>query len=202
MEEVRNYKYTMQFKLLYHISGDDHCHHGHSHGHSHGHGHHHHGHSHHGHDHHDHNHLLPVSTQDTNDGGSTAVIMHGVFLHILADTLGSVGVIISSVLIEQFGKCCKNLLTWLQSFLSIALHCCTCIAAIMNWLCHISGWMIADPLCSMMIAGLIVISVYPLMKDTVGVLLQRSPASLDNVLPSCYRKVSHSELTHNCKLMN
>ena len=28
----------------------------------------------------------------------------GVFLHILADTLGSVGVIISSLLISQFGK--------------------------------------------------------------------------------------------------
>ena len=27
----------------------------------------------------------------------------GVFLHVMADTLGSVGVIISSVLIEQFG---------------------------------------------------------------------------------------------------
>ena len=30
--------------------------------------------------------------------------MEGVFLHVLADTLGSVGVIISSVLIEQFGN--------------------------------------------------------------------------------------------------
>jgi len=102
MEEVHNYKYTYK-SFKFHILGDDHCHHGHSHGHSH-HGHSHHGHHHHGHSHHDHNHVLPVSTQDTNDGGSTAVIMHGVFLHILADTLGSVGVIISSVLIQQFGK--------------------------------------------------------------------------------------------------
>lgn len=29
--------------------------------------------------------------------------MHGVFLHILADTLGSVGVIISAILMSQFG---------------------------------------------------------------------------------------------------
>ena len=29
--------------------------------------------------------------------------MQGVFLHILADTLGSVGVIISSILMEMFG---------------------------------------------------------------------------------------------------
>ena len=63
-----------------------------------------------------------------------------------------------------------------------------------NGMSHtMAGWMIADPLCSMMIAVLIVVSVYPLMKDTIGVLLQRSPAHLDNVLPSCYRKVCHIE---------
>lgn len=43
----------------------------------------------------------------------------GVFLHILADTLGSIGVIVSSLLIRYF------------------------------------GWMVADPICSMLIAGLI-----------------------------------------------
>ncbi|ORZ16051.1 cation efflux protein [Lobosporangium transversale] len=53
--------------------------HGHGHGHSHGHGH--------GHDHgHGHN-----------------ANMQGVFLHIMADTLGSVGVIISTLLIDWFG---------------------------------------------------------------------------------------------------
>ncbi|KAG0343793.1 putative zinc transporter msc2 [Podila humilis] len=58
--------------------------HGHAHGHSHGHGH---GHDHHGHDHgHGHN-----------------ANMQGVFLHIMADTLGSVGVIISTLLIDWFG---------------------------------------------------------------------------------------------------
>ena len=36
--------------------------------------------------------------------GSTARIMQGMFLHVLADTLGSIGVIISSILIEQFGS--------------------------------------------------------------------------------------------------
>ena len=58
-----------------------------SHGHSHdGHGH---GHSHGGHGH--------------SHGGSDAQIMKGVFLHILADTLGSVGVIISALLMQWFG---------------------------------------------------------------------------------------------------
>jgi zinc transporter 5/7 len=31
------------------------------------------------------------------------VLFVGVFLHVLADTLGSIGVIVSTVLIEQFG---------------------------------------------------------------------------------------------------
>lgn len=56
--------------------------HGHSHDHGHGHSHGGHGHSH---------------------GGSDSQIMNGVFLHILADTLGSVGVIISALLMQWFG---------------------------------------------------------------------------------------------------
>jgi zinc transporter 5/7 len=57
------------------------------HGHSHGGGGGGHGHSHdHGHGH----------------GGSNAQIMKGVFLHILADTLGSVGVIVSAILMWAF----------------------------------------------------------------------------------------------------
>jgi len=78
--------------------------HGHSHGGGGGHGHSHggggggHGHSHggesHGHAHGDHGDLPQ---------GATSQIMQGVFLHILADTLGSVGVIVSAVLMSQFG---------------------------------------------------------------------------------------------------
>merc|ERR1712098_863237 len=36
-------------------------------------------------------------------GGGRSQIMQGVFLHILADTLGSVGVIISAILMQLFG---------------------------------------------------------------------------------------------------
>ncbi|XP_050070278.1 zinc transporter 7 [Anopheles maculipalpis] len=57
------------------------------HGHSHGAGDHHHGHSHGG------GEIVSTNSQ----------IMRGVFLHILADTLGSVGVIISAVLMQLFG---------------------------------------------------------------------------------------------------
>ncbi|KAK0548843.1 putative zinc transporter msc2 [Tilletia horrida] len=67
---------------MFAMGGHHHHHHGHSHGH--GHDHHHHGHGH-GHDHgHSHN-------------------MMGVYLHVMADTLGSVGVIISTLLIEYYG---------------------------------------------------------------------------------------------------
>ncbi|KAH8383472.1 hypothetical protein KR009_008876 [Drosophila setifemur] len=52
-----------------------------------------HGHSH---DHSSHGHSHDIS-------GGNSQIMRGVFLHILADTLGSVGVIISAVLMHMFG---------------------------------------------------------------------------------------------------
>lgn len=66
--------------------------HGHSHGSSHSHNSHHHGHTH---NHHD------IDIDLSSSGNSQ--IMKGVFLHILADTLGSVGVIVSSVLMNMFG---------------------------------------------------------------------------------------------------
>ena len=65
--------------------------------------------------------------------------MQGVFLHVVADTMGSVGVIISTILIEQF------------------------------------GWFIADPICSLFIAILILISVIPLLKDSAELLLLATP---------------------------
>ncbi|XP_054842686.1 proton-coupled zinc antiporter SLC30A5 [Eublepharis macularius] len=69
----------------------NHSHHGHSHSHGHGHSHSDYGHSHnHGHSH-------------GSLGGGMNTNMRGVFLHVLADTLGSVGVIISTILIQQFG---------------------------------------------------------------------------------------------------
>ncbi|XP_049594353.1 proton-coupled zinc antiporter SLC30A5 isoform X1 [Syngnathus scovelli] len=99
-------------------SGHDHghSHHGHSHGdHSHG-GH---GHSHGGHGHggHGHSHSSGGGGMNANMRGVLArpssyfgrpdvnplSCFTGVFLHVLADTLGSVGVIISTILIRQFG---------------------------------------------------------------------------------------------------
>lgn len=91
-----------------HGGGHGHSHGGGGHGHSHGHSHdesnhllaNNHGHSHGGDDHHHHNstsvNVDPISSNNSQ-------IMRGVFLHILADTLGSVGVIISAVLMQLFG---------------------------------------------------------------------------------------------------
>lgn len=148
-----------------HDSGHGHSHsllngslsHGHSHG-SHGHG----GHSHeshgHGHSHHDeHAHGPGHSCSDEppheEPRGPNRQILEGVFLHIVADTLGSIGVIVSAILMQAY------------------------------------GWMIADPICSMLISILIGVSVVPLLKQSIGILMQRTPPSLDHALPQCYQRV-------------
>ncbi|KAM9324132.1 zinc transporter 7 [Gastrophryne carolinensis] len=135
-----------------HSGGHGHSHgggHGHSHG-GHGHGHDEgHGHSHkHGHGFDAHHDEPPLEAR-----GSSKQILEGVFLHILADTLGSIGVIISTILMQRY------------------------------------GWMIADPICSMLIALLIFVSVIPLLKQSIGILMQRTPPTLDHVLPECYQRV-------------
>ncbi|RVE73774.1 hypothetical protein OJAV_G00034630 [Oryzias javanicus] len=148
------------------------AHHGHSHGghgHSHG-GHSHdehgHGHSHGGHGHgHDHGgHQEPPCSNDLHPAagkGSSKQILQGVLLHIIADTLGSVGVIISALLMQKYDL------------------------------------MIADPICSMLIALLIGVSVVPLLKESIGILMQRTPPSLDHTLPECYQRVQQLQGVYN-----
>lgn len=85
-----------------------------------------------------------------NDRGQ---IMESVFLHILADTLGSVGVMVSAILMNQF------------------------------------GWLIADALCSLFIAILISISVYPLLRNSSYILMQRIPVQLEEKLPVCLERI-------------
>ncbi|XP_050401353.1 proton-coupled zinc antiporter SLC30A5 [Patella vulgata] len=130
--------------------GHGHSHGGQNHGHSHG-GHSHggHGHSHGGHGHSHGGHIEEPVHHNTN--------MEGVFLHVLADTLGSVGVIISTLLIENF------------------------------------GWNIADPLCSLFIATMILLSVAPLLKATSVILLLRTPNHLETDLSLALEKIIHIE---------
>ncbi|XP_019965643.1 zinc transporter 7 [Paralichthys olivaceus] len=145
-------------------NSDWHGHEGHGgHGHSHdGHGHSHdgHGHSHEG---HGHSHEEPQCHNElhTLGRGSSKQILQGVLLHIIADTLGSIGVIISALLMQKY-----NL-------------------------------MIADPICSMLIAILIGVSVVPLLKESIEILMQRTPPSLDHVLPECYQRVQQLQGVYN-----
>lgn len=121
--------------------------------------HHHHHHNHYGdqHYHHDHHHLneplIVEPAQSSSKSHARGHIMQSVFLHIVADTLGSIGVMISALLMNQY------------------------------------GWMIADPLCSMFISILISISVYPLLRDSVYVLMQRVPVDLEDKLPDCLQRI-------------
>nr|CAD7588023.1 unnamed protein product [Timema genevievae] len=73
------------------------------HGHGHSHGGSSHGHSHGGGSAHSHNNAHNHGHDVGDFSGSDSQIMKGVFLHILADTLGSVGVIVSAVLMQMFG---------------------------------------------------------------------------------------------------
>ena len=114
------------------------------HGHSHGEGH---GHSQNGGGHHNHS---------SSNSPAQSQILQGVFLHILADTLGSVGVIISALLMSNF------------------------------------GWMIADPICSIFIALLVALSVYPLLRDSIHVIMQRTPKELESKLSDSIERVINS----------
>uniref|UniRef100_A0A1A8FAI2 Zinc transporter n=3 Tax=Nothobranchius korthausae TaxID=1143690 RepID=A0A1A8FAI2_9TELE len=131
------------------------------HGHSHeGHGHEGHGHSHEGHGHEGHGHSHDELLHTPGKGASKQ-ILQGVLLHIIADTLGSIGVIISALLMQKYDL------------------------------------MIADPICSMLIALLIGVSVVPLLKESIGILMQRTPPSLDHALPGCYQRVQQLQGVYN-----
>lgn len=107
--------------------------------------------------HHQHSHNGGHHGHSHDKSGHHSQIMQGVFLHILADTLGSVGVIISALLMSNF------------------------------------GWMIADPICSMFIAILVAMSVYPLLRDSIGIIMQRTPKELESQLQSCYHRITSIE---------
>uniref|UniRef100_A0A087XI04 Zinc transporter n=1 Tax=Poecilia formosa TaxID=48698 RepID=A0A087XI04_POEFO len=143
-------------------SHDGHGGHGHSHDKhgDHGHGHEGHGHGHGGHE--DcHTFCSSDELQRPGEGSSKQILQGGVLLHIIADTLGSIGVIISALLMQKYDL------------------------------------MIADPICSMLIALLIGVSVVPLLKESIGILMQRTPPSLDNALPECYQRVQQLQGVYN-----
>ncbi len=85
--------------------------------------------------------------------GHTNENMHGVYLHVLADALGSVGVIISSLLIQWY------------------------------------GWHLADPVTSIIISAMILLSVVPLISATAGPLLSRVPERLEPAIVGAIARV-------------
>jgi zinc transporter 5/7 len=125
------------------VSHADDDHHGHSHGGGgsgsscHGHG---------GHSEEAQGHAHGPATKPQGGGSSANENMYGVYLHVMADALGSVGVIISSLLIQFY------------------------------------GWQLADPVASLMISILILLSVGPLVSATVAPLLSRVPEHLEGDL--------------------
>ena len=80
--------------------------------------------------------------------------IRGVFLHILADTLGSVGVVVSALVMRH------------------------------------SNFYIIDPICSLMISGLILASTVPLLQDTASALLLHTPQSATPALLGVVSRVS------------
>nr|CAB3266218.1 zinc transporter 5-like [Phallusia mammillata] len=104
--------------------------------------HHHHGHSHdHSHDHSHHHH------ENAN--------LKAIYLHVLADLLGSVGVIISSFMIDRWQL------------------------------------LIADPICTILVAMLILSTVWPLLRDSARVLTLCIPPCLENNVRKALAKVSN-----------
>ncbi|KAK1896430.1 Zinc transporter 7, partial [Dissostichus eleginoides] len=108
-----------------------------------------------------HGHSHGGEDQLTPGKGASKQILQGVLLHIIADTLGSVGVIISALLMQRYDL------------------------------------MIADPICSMLISLLIGVSVVPLLKESIGILMQRTPPSLDQKLPESYQRVQQLQGVYN-----
>jgi solute carrier family 30 (zinc transporter), member 5/7 len=72
--------------------------------------------------------------------------MQGIFLHVLADALGSLGVIVSTLMIQFW------------------------------------GWYLADPIASLIISILILLSVVSLIQSTANVLLSRVPEGMEITL--------------------
>jgi len=65
------------------------------------------------------------------------------------------------------------------------------------------GWQRADPIASIFIAIMTLISVKPLLTETTQVLLQRSPAELDSKLPQIYQQLATIGLVTNIsEIMN
>lgn len=113
------------------------AHHGHSHGHSHAHA----------------QHAETDVDGQEGSGKTSNVNMHGVFLHVLSDALGSV-IVIGSVLIYLLAPNNAD-------------------GTVAKWKPYL------DPCCSVVFSAFILRSAVPLLKHTIGVLMQSVPSNVD-----------------------
>ncbi|XP_031735263.1 zinc transporter 7-like [Anarrhichthys ocellatus] len=51
--------------------------------------------------------------------------------------------------------------------------------------------------CSVRLSGPLILSVVPLLRESIGILMQRTPPSLDHVLPECYQRVQQLQGVYN-----
>ena len=153
-----------------HAHHHDHSHdhrqdHGHSHLHSHDHGH---GHSHSGHSHHSHVHshnrvgpvntlqLLPAANiGEASNRGQSNLALDAAVVHIIGDTVQSVGVLIAALLIvwQPFD------LGYTESGLSY--------------------WYYADPACTVLFSILVMFTTFRTVSQSISVLMHRVPENLD-----------------------
>jgi len=112
-------------------------------------------HSHHG--HHNHSHTHEQTHHSSNEN------LYGVYLHILADLLGSIGVIASSILILMF------------------------------------GWHITDAICSAITSLLILVSVFPLLKNSILIFLQTYPFKKKKHFHKALKEISNHRDIIQCK---
>lgn len=90
--------------------------------------------------------------------------MQAIFLHILADTLGSAGVILSSWMISRY-----------VLNLDLQCPCCTCRCSFSKLHRYGTRALWVDPFCSIVIAVLIGASVAPLLGRSLDLLIQTAP---------------------------
>ena len=118
--------------------------------------------------------------------------MEGIFLHILADTLGSVGVIVSSVLISLYVR--RSSRVPLNNAHTRRLYAPLTRAGSSSSPTHADaaptqGWTMSDAIASLFISVLILLSVVPLVKNTASVLLSRTPLGMEGSLRSTFVSV-------------
>jgi hypothetical protein len=122
--------------------------------------------------------------------------MQGVFLHVLADALGSVGVITSSLLIQY--KVCPPPPP-MHARACALLRVCpakTFLTLIPARARH-QGWYLADPIASLFISILILLSIIPLVRNTAGTLLSGIDEGLSVTLQDALIQVpAHARALH------